>query len=263
MKRAAHNHRHRRIFRHRRLLRAGAEARRLARLRHGAQAAGHRSARGRRASRPSISTIASRQSIEALVAAVLERTGGTLDALYNNGAYAQAGAVEDLPVEALREQFEANLFGWHDLTRRIVPVMRRAGPWPHRPLLVDPRPDAGPLARRLCRLEACAGRADAVPCAMELAGFRHPCLADRAGAGRIARSPPTASPGSSATSIMRIRCTATPIRRSSPACCGGGSKSRLKLKPDAVYAVLRHALLSRAPASALCGDLAGKDRRRS
>ncbi|MCB1425684.1 MAG: SDR family NAD(P)-dependent oxidoreductase, partial [Notoacmeibacter sp.] len=37
-------------------------------------------------------------SIEALVANVLARTGGRLDALFNNGAYAQAGAVEDLPV---------------------------------------------------------------------------------------------------------------------------------------------------------------------
>src|SRR5690606_41602274 len=45
----------------------------------------------------------------------------------NNGAYAQAGAVEDLPVEALRDQFEANFFGWHDLTRRILPVMRAQG----------------------------------------------------------------------------------------------------------------------------------------
>ena len=67
------------------------------------------------------------QSIEAMLASVLERTGGRLDALYNNGAYAQAGAVEDLPVAVLREQFEANFFGWHDLTRRVVPVMRRQG----------------------------------------------------------------------------------------------------------------------------------------
>jgi len=67
------------------------------------------------------------QSIAALVEAVLERTGGTLDALFNNGAYAQPGAVEDLPVAALREQFEANFFGWHDLTRRVMPVMRRQG----------------------------------------------------------------------------------------------------------------------------------------
>lgn len=66
-------------------------------------------------------------SIAALADAVLERTGGRLDALFNNGAYAQPGAVEDLPVAALREQFEANFFGWHDLTRRVVPVMRRQG----------------------------------------------------------------------------------------------------------------------------------------
>ncbi|RVD49947.1 SDR family NAD(P)-dependent oxidoreductase, partial [Mesorhizobium sp. M2D.F.Ca.ET.140.01.1.1] len=65
--------------------------------------------------------------IAALVEAVLERTGGTLDALFNNGAYAQPGAVEDLPVAALREQFEANFFGWHDLTRRVMPIMRRQG----------------------------------------------------------------------------------------------------------------------------------------
>ncbi|WP_136658413.1 SDR family oxidoreductase [Nitratireductor sp. XY-223] len=64
------------------------------------------------------------ESIAALADTVLERTGGTLDALFNNGAYSQAGAVEDLGTEALREQFEANFFGWHELTRRIIPVMR-------------------------------------------------------------------------------------------------------------------------------------------
>jgi NAD(P)-dependent dehydrogenase (short-subunit alcohol dehydrogenase family) len=63
-------------------------------------------------------------SIEKLVADVLERTGGRLDAIFNNGGYALAGAVEDIPVEALRDQFEANFFGWHDLTRHVIPVMR-------------------------------------------------------------------------------------------------------------------------------------------
>ena len=103
------------------------------------------------ASRRSISTIASRTRSRRWWRRCWSGPAARLDALYNNGAYAQPGAVEDLPVAALREQFEANLFGWHDLTRRIVPVMRRAGPRPHRPLLVDPRPDAGPLSRRLCR----------------------------------------------------------------------------------------------------------------
>jgi NAD(P)-dependent dehydrogenase (short-subunit alcohol dehydrogenase family) len=66
-------------------------------------------------------------SIHALVDEVLVRTGGRLDALYNNGAYGQQGAVEDLPTDALRLQFETNVFGWHELTRRVIPVMRAQG----------------------------------------------------------------------------------------------------------------------------------------
>jgi NAD(P)-dependent dehydrogenase (short-subunit alcohol dehydrogenase family) len=66
-------------------------------------------------------------SIAAAADAVLVATGGTLDALFNNGGYAQPGAIEDLDTALLRAQFEANVFGWHDLTRRIVPVMRRQG----------------------------------------------------------------------------------------------------------------------------------------
>jgi NAD(P)-dependent dehydrogenase (short-subunit alcohol dehydrogenase family) len=58
---------------------------------------------------------------------ILRRTQGTLYALFNNGAYAQPGAVEDLPVEALRTNFETNFFGTHDLTRRIIPIMRAQG----------------------------------------------------------------------------------------------------------------------------------------
>ncbi|CTQ31928.1 SDR family NAD(P)-dependent oxidoreductase [Jannaschia rubra] len=58
---------------------------------------------------------------------VLEVTGGRLDALFNNGAYAIPGLVEDLPTDALRTIFEANFFGWHDLTRRCLPVMRAQG----------------------------------------------------------------------------------------------------------------------------------------
>lgn len=66
-------------------------------------------------------------SIAAGLAEVLAATGGTLDALFNNGAYACPGAAEDLPRGALREIFEANVFGWHDLTRRVIPVMRAQG----------------------------------------------------------------------------------------------------------------------------------------
>ena len=66
-------------------------------------------------------------SIAAAAATVIEKTGGRLDALFNNGAYGQPGAVEDLTLDALRAQFEANFFGWHDLTRRVLPAMRAQG----------------------------------------------------------------------------------------------------------------------------------------
>ncbi len=66
-------------------------------------------------------------SIVTGLAETLEATGGTLDALYNNGAYACPGAVEDLPVAGLRAIFETNLFGWHELTRLVIPVMRAQG----------------------------------------------------------------------------------------------------------------------------------------
>ena len=58
---------------------------------------------------------------------VLNRTGGELYALFNNGGYGQPGAVEDLDTDTLRAQFETNFFGWHELTRLILPVMRRQG----------------------------------------------------------------------------------------------------------------------------------------
>ncbi|MEJ2059145.1 MAG: SDR family oxidoreductase [Gammaproteobacteria bacterium] len=71
--------------------------------------------------------LADSASIEAAVDEVLKRTGGTLDALFNNGAYGQPGAVEDLRREILREQLETNLLGWLELTNRVLPVMRRQG----------------------------------------------------------------------------------------------------------------------------------------
>lgn len=66
-------------------------------------------------------------SIEAAVAEALSRSGGTLDAVFNNGAFALPGAVEDIPRDAMRAIFETNLFGTHDLTRRLIPAMRAQG----------------------------------------------------------------------------------------------------------------------------------------
>lgn len=66
-------------------------------------------------------------SIQNAVADVLAATGGTLDALFNNGGYGQPGAVEDLSRAMLRAQFETNVFGSLELTNAVIPVMRRQG----------------------------------------------------------------------------------------------------------------------------------------
>ena len=71
--------------------------------------------------------LADPESIRSGLAEVLAATDGTLDALYNNAAFACPGAVEDLPAGALREIFETNLFGTHDLTREVIKVMRAQG----------------------------------------------------------------------------------------------------------------------------------------
>lgn len=71
--------------------------------------------------------VADPDSIAAGMDEALRRTGGTLDALFNNAGYGLPGAMEDVPPGALREIFETNVFGLQDLTIRAVAVMRAQG----------------------------------------------------------------------------------------------------------------------------------------
>ncbi len=66
-------------------------------------------------------------SIAACAEKVLRLTDNKLGVLFNNGAFGQPGLVEDLTVDVLRNQFEANFFGWHDLTVRLLPAMHENG----------------------------------------------------------------------------------------------------------------------------------------
>jgi NAD(P)-dependent dehydrogenase (short-subunit alcohol dehydrogenase family) len=66
-------------------------------------------------------------SVQACAAEVSNRTGGTLFALFNNGAYGQPGALEDISRKVLEVQFAANVFGWHELTNLCLPLMRKQG----------------------------------------------------------------------------------------------------------------------------------------
>jgi short-subunit dehydrogenase len=67
------------------------------------------------------------ESIDACFEEILKLTNNKLDVVFNNGAYGQPGAVEDLSVDTLKEQFETNVFGWHYLTCKAVDVMRQQG----------------------------------------------------------------------------------------------------------------------------------------
>ena len=66
-------------------------------------------------------------SIQQAVEWAVNLTDGKIDALFNNGAFGQPGAVEDLSRDVLRFQFETNLFGTHELTNLIIPLMRKQG----------------------------------------------------------------------------------------------------------------------------------------
>lgn len=67
------------------------------------------------------------QSMQAALAYVLQKTGGTLDALFNNAGFLQAGAVEDVSRDMIRAQFETNVFGPIELIQCVLPIMRQQG----------------------------------------------------------------------------------------------------------------------------------------
>ena len=71
--------------------------------------------------------LADSDSIKKAVEQVIVMTDGKLDGLFNNGAFGQPGAVEDLSRDVLRYQFETNFFGTHELTNLIIPLMREQG----------------------------------------------------------------------------------------------------------------------------------------
>jgi len=68
--------------------------------------------------------LSSSDSINEAISELYQKTD-SLYALINNGAYGQAGALEDISREALEKQFQANVFGWHELTNLVLPKMRK------------------------------------------------------------------------------------------------------------------------------------------
>ena len=186
-----------------------------------------------------------RLSIEALVENVLKQTGGTLDALFNNAGYAQPGAVEDLPMEALREQFEVNFFGWHDLTRRIVPIMRKQG----QGRIVHCSSIFGLVPQKL------RGAYIASKHALEglMLSMRMELWDTGIEVSMIEPGPIESKIAVTAAAYARkyIDVENSPHKKSYEKRLGlleaGGVKNSSKLGPEAVYAALKHALQSKSP----------------
>ena len=185
------------------------------------------------------------QSIANLVDEVLRQTDGTLDALFNNGAYAQPGAIEDLPVEALRQQFEANFFGWHDLTRRVIPVMRRQG---HGRIVhcssilgLVPMKWRGAYVASKFALE---GLMLAQRMELEGSGIDVSLIEPGPIASRFTYN---AASHAEANIDMEASVHRELYQRQMAKLKSGGTKSKNKLGPEAVYAVLLHALEAPRP----------------
>ncbi|MBD3373602.1 SDR family NAD(P)-dependent oxidoreductase [candidate division KSB1 bacterium] len=63
------------------------------------------------------------ESVKSVVDSILEKEG-SIDILINNAGYGSYGAIEDIPIEEARRQFDVNIFGLAHLTQRVLPAMR-------------------------------------------------------------------------------------------------------------------------------------------
>ncbi|UWU27700.1 SDR family oxidoreductase [Rhizobium sp. WSM1274] len=185
------------------------------------------------------------ETISDLVGAVLERSGGRIDALFNNGAYGQPGAVEDLSTATLRAQFEANFFGWHELTRQVIPPMRKRGQGRivqcSSILGVVPYRYRGAYTASKFALEGLS-----ITLRMELQGsgihvslIEPGPIATRFTANALAKIKEHIDLKNSPHAVDYVRQLAR--------LDGSGPVNRHKLGPEAVYSVLKHALNSKNP----------------
>jgi len=185
-------------------------------------------------------------SIAAAAEHVLAATDGKLTALFNNGGYAQPGAVEDLRPEVLRAQFEANFFGWHDLTARVIPAMRAQGQgrlvFCSSVLGFIAAPYRGAYCASKFAIEALA---DTLRLELEGTGIKVALIEPGPIASRLVERAIEAY----RRNIDIERSPHSDIYRARIASMEEGGKQTFKLGPEAVAAKLVHALESKSPKS--------------
>ncbi|QXQ13250.1 oxidoreductase [Skermania piniformis] len=67
------------------------------------------------------------ESSMAAAVTMVEAEHGAVDVLVNNAGYSQSGAVESIPLDDIRRQFETNVFGMIRMSQLVLPGMRAAG----------------------------------------------------------------------------------------------------------------------------------------
>lgn len=71
--------------------------------------------------------VTKKKTIKRTLKQILEITKGTLDVVFNNAGFGQPGAVEDISTKVLKEQFKTNIFGLHEVTIQVLPIMKKQG----------------------------------------------------------------------------------------------------------------------------------------
>ncbi|MEA3315084.1 MAG: SDR family NAD(P)-dependent oxidoreductase [Campylobacterota bacterium] len=71
--------------------------------------------------------VTKKETIKNTLDEVLKETNNKLDVVFNNAGFGQPGAVEDISTNSLKEQFETNVFGLHEVTIQVLDIMKKQG----------------------------------------------------------------------------------------------------------------------------------------
>jgi len=71
--------------------------------------------------------VTKKETITNTLEKVLNITNGKIDVVFNNAGFGQPGALEDITTDVLKEQFETNVFGLHEVTHQVLKIMKQQG----------------------------------------------------------------------------------------------------------------------------------------
>ncbi|MBN2164381.1 MAG: SDR family NAD(P)-dependent oxidoreductase [Pontiellaceae bacterium] len=198
--------------------------------------------------------VASSTSIEATVDEVLSLNDGKLGALVNNAGFGMPGAIQDLTRDAMRQQFEVNVFGMQELTNRLIPVFRAQGGG----RIVNVSSVVGRLALPFMGIYSASKFAvEAISDVqrVELSPDSIAVSLIEPGPIRTRFSTNCAGEGEQALDTEKARFGSAYVKYFEKRRNGGMSEDRFRLPPEAVAEKIRHALESPRPKIRYCVTL--------